>query len=423
MNLIDLANLIIIVVGLTTAILGLNLNLAVPYMDKKDKAFFTVMFSLIIIYNASALLEEISSLFLGQDYGMLSQAALFSESLFSSILQLVLTNYLLFSIGIKWRQSFVARLVSLLWIIYFATLVFTQFTQYIYYFTSENVYHRGPFYPVILVPPILIMLIDLVTLYVKRDQMTKRQLKAFSIYIILPLICMVIQMISYGLLMILVGTSVAAFVMFIFMLREHVDRYIRQQEENERQRTSIKILQMRPHFIYNTMTSIYYLCGEDPDKAQKVILDFTNYLRHNFTAISKDEMISFVEELEHVQAYLAVEKSRYEDKLFVDFDTPYTSFRIPPLTIQPVVENAVKYGVSPDMSPLHITVSTRDTGKGAEITVRDTGPGYRPVDDNEPHVALENIKERLEMMCGGKLQIEPCECGGTKVIITIPDVS
>ena len=148
-------------------------------------------------------------------------------------------------------------------------------------------------------------------------------------------------------------------------------------------------------------------------------MDFTNYLRKNFTAIAKEETIPFTEELEHTRAYLAVEQVRFKGKLFVEFDTPYTSFRLPPLTLQPIVENAVKHGIDPDLDPLYITVRTREGKQGAEITVEDTGPGFGAKDNDKPHIALANIRERLEMMCNGNLAISGREGGGTVIRIII----
>ena len=183
------------------------------------------------------------------------------------------------------------------------------------------------------------------------------------------------------------------------------------------------VLQMRPHFIYNTMTSIYCLCNQDPVKARQVVMDFTTYLRKNFTAIASSEPIPFSAELEHVRAYLAVEQAQYEDSLFVDYDTPHIRFRVPPLTLQPIVENAVKHGRDPYAGPFHISVRTRKTDSGSEITVSDNGRGFDPADDSGPHIALENIRQRLELMCGGSLVISPGDSGGTVVKVTIPDRS
>ena len=192
--------------------------------------------------------------------------------------------------------------------------------------------------------------------------------------------------------------------MFGIILFDQIDQYLRQQREIAHQRASIMVLQMRPHFIYNTMTSIYYLCDQDPKKAQQVTMDFTTYLRKNFTAIASENTIPFTEELEHTRAYLAVEQAQFEDSLFVfRYDTPHTRFRVPPLTLQPIVENAVKHGMDPDSGPLRISIRTRRTEAGSEILVEDNGPGFDLPIDNEPHIALANIRQRLELMCGGKL--------------------
>lgn len=166
--------------------------------------------------------------------------------------------------------------------------------------------------------------------------------------------------------------------------------------------------------------SIYYLCQEDSEKAQRVILDFSSYLQNNFTAIAREDTVPFHDELEHTRAYLAVEKARFEDKLYVEFDTPVTVFRLPPLTLQPNVENAVKHGISLDLDPLYLTVTTGSTDDGVRLTVEDTGPGFDPSKDNEQHIALNNIRQRLNTMCGGTMTIAPREQGGTKVTVFVP---
>ena len=149
-------------------------------------------------------------------------------------------------------------------------------------------------------------------------------------------------------------------------------------------------------------------------------MDFTNYLRKNFTAIASEELIPFSEELEHTRAYLAVEQAQFSDSLFVDYDTPHIDFRVPPLTLQPIVENAVKHGMDPDSEPLHIVIRTGRTDSGSEIIVENNGTDFEPADDSEPHIALKNIQQRLEMMCQGDMKITPRTGGGTVVKVTIP---
>lgn len=420
MNWIDLLNFAFAVAGLTCALLGLFFSVFSVYISRRNRIFFIIVFALIVAHILSDLIGQISILMLGPDYVLLTQITTFLESLFSSMIMPVLTAYLLICAGEDWRKAPIFKGACSLWLIYLGLLIITQFTRHIYYYTPDNTYHRGPWYPVLLIPPVLLMLGNLTALYRRRKRLSWNQFQAFSFYLLIPLAAMLIQMLFYGLLAILIGTSIAAVVMLFFILRDQTERYIAQQLENARQRASISVLQMRPHFIYNTMTSIYYLCGQDTIKAQKIILDFTSYLRQNFTAIIQKDMIPFPEELEHARAYLAVEKARYEDQLFVEYDTEYTAFKLPPLTLQPLVENAVKHGVSPDLNPLHLSIITREFENNIEVIVKDTGPGFTQSDNDEPHIALANIRERLHTMCAGKLIIKAREGGGTVASMIIP---
>ena len=345
--------------------------------------------------------------------------AVLGESFFSSICLPLLTVYILYSAGGSPKKNLLPLISWLIWSIYFAILIITQFTKCIYYITDDNIYHRGKLYPLLLVPLVVLSLYNYAVLFFKRKYISKKHLIAFIIYLTLPSVCMLVQMFLYGLLLTVIGTSIASIFMFLFILSDQIEHYIMQKEENARQRASINVLEMRPHFINNTLTSIYYLCEQNPEKAQALILNFNTYLRKNFTALVKENAIPFIEELEHTKAYLAVESVRFEDKLFVEYDTPHTHFRIPPLTLQPIVENSVKHGIDPELEPLHILIRTRETESGSIIEVCDNGPGFTDTDKDEPHIALANIKERLKLMCNGELIIKSNENDGTSVIIRI----
>ena len=419
-NVIDLVNFSAAVTGLAIVLFGLFFTLAVTYLEPWTRRFFAVLFIVAAAYVISDLLSQISLLFLGPDYSLLSRIAVFCESFFSSILMPMLTLYLLHCSGEKRKWTPILASMTTLWLVYAALLICTQFTTEIYSISRDNVYQRGPWYFVLLVPPAAMMGLNLVSFFFRRKQLSRRQRLAFTIYLLVPLCCMLLQMAFYGLLTIVIGTSLSAVIMFIFILLDQVDHSIRQRQKNAAQQASITVLQMRPHFIYNTLMSIYYLCRQDAEKAQQVILDFCSYLRKNFTAIAKEETIPFPDEVEHTRAYLAVEQARFQDRLLVEFDMTFTAFRLPPLTLQPIVENAVKHGLDPELEPLLISVRSRYRDGYAEITVNDNGPGFQPVDDSEPHIALANIRERLKLMCSGELTIGNRDCGGTTITIRIP---
>ena len=116
---------------------------------------------------------------------------------------------------------------------------------------------------------------------------------------------------------------------------------------------------------------------------------------------------------------MSIEQAQFEENLFVEYDTPYVNFNIPPLTLQPIVENCVKHGLDLDSDPLHILILTRETKSGNVIIVEDNGVGFELNADRE-NFALKNIQKRLEMFCEGNLSIYPREGCGTIVEILIP---
>ena len=243
--------------------------------------------------------------------------------------------------------------------------------------------------------------VSVIALILRRKKLTRIQRVMF-------LICFLT---TYSLQLILVE---------LYLMTGLVRRYLAERDEVARQRTRVAVAQMRPHFIYNTLMSVYYLCPQNPVKAQGLIKDFTRYLQKNFNAIATEDTIPFEQELEHTRAYLAVEQACFEGHLFVEFDTPNISFRLPPLTLQPIVENAVKHGLTPELEPLYVSVVTQEAAQGVRVIVDDTGPGFAPSDDDAPQLALSNTRQRLKAMCDGTLEIEPREAGGTRVTLFIP---
>ena len=402
-------------------VVGLVVAAVMPGMDRWSRRYFVAFFAVLTLCISTFFVDVI--VYLKPDQVLTEKIVCFFEYLYISILLPLFTVHLLHSCGVDWQSHPLFKAALALWGAYLLILVTAQFTTSFYYITPDNRFYNGPLHPLLLVPLIATQSLNVACLLRWRSRLSRKYFIAFMIYALPLLVTLIFRLFNYEPLFIgitnTISLSLCAASMFSIILMDQIDQYFRQQREIAHQRASVMVLQMRPHFIHNTMTSIYYLCDQDPKKAQRVTMDFNTYLRKNFTAIASDHTIPFAEELEHTRAYLAVEQAQFEDNLSVEYDTPHTRFRLPPLTLQPIVENAVKHGMDPDSDPLHITIRTRETEAGSEILVSDNGPGYEPAVDNEPHIALANIRQRLEMMCGGTLDIMPRDGGGTVVRVKV----
>ena len=186
-------------------------------------------------------------------------------------------------------------------------------------------------------------------------------------------------------------------------------------------RISTMMSQIRPHFIYNTLGSIEQLCKLDPPKAADLVHNFAKYLRGNFGELDNPRPILMSKEMEHVHHYISVENVRFPDMTFT-FEMNSDDFRIPALTIQPIVENAIKHGLMKLPQGGSIRVISYETDTHYFISVVDDGAGFDPtgVFEDRKHVGLRNIRERLKIMVGGTLEIESKPGEGTKVTISIP---
>ena len=421
-------NFSILGAALLLSVMGLWFTVVIPGMDRWSRRFFINYFIVFMLCWLSAIIE---SLF--QSYSVpcaVFRFLLFLENLLLSVPLPMLTVFLLRSSSEDIRSGRLLKAVLILWAVLFIELSCSATIGGFYYVTPDNRYYREPLYPLLLLPAVAILLLNLAGTVKRRKRLSRKVFFAF-LFALLPMtIAMTTQLFIDFFPLISISYVLAALAMYSFILSDQIEKDLsrqreiaRQQKEIAHERASIMALRMRPHFIYNTLMSIYSLCNIDPQKARQITLDFTNYLRSNFNAVASESTIPFSKELEHTRAYLAVEQAQYDDMLAVEYDTPFTRFRLPPLTLQPLVENAVKHGMDPYAGPLRVSIQTRQTGSGIEITVSDNGRGFDPSSESKPHTTLSNIRQRLEMMCGGSLEITSGAGRGTVVTITIPDIA
>ncbi|MGN0817981.1 MAG: sensor histidine kinase [Candidatus Coproplasma sp.] len=199
---------------------------------------------------------------------------------------------------------------------------------------------------------------------------------------------------------------------------------IREKEmyaELQEKRIALTRSQIQPHFLYNTLSSIAELCVIDPEKAQDATLEFTEYLRCNLNALDNPTPVPFGAELEHVKNYLALEQMRFGEDLRVIYDVRATDFMLPPLTVQPLVENAVKHGLGMKEGGGTVTVTSYSDDENFYVVVSDDGEGFDV--DKKPegsHIGIENVRYRLVKMCGASLEINSVIGEGTVAKITVP---
>lgn len=193
--------------------------------------------------------------------------------------------------------------------------------------------------------------------------------------------------------------------------------------------TAIMISQIQPHFLYNALNTIKYLIKRDPKTAEKAVISFSKYLRGNMDSITQKAPITFSEELEHIKNYCDIELLRFGDKLEIIYDTDFVDFSVPSLTIQPLVENAIKHGVTKKAEGGFVKLSTALEENYYSVIIEDNGIGFDPQnpdytpDDNRSHIGIQNVTNRLRAMVNAEIIIESEIDVGTKITIKIPKES
>ena len=193
------------------------------------------------------------------------------------------------------------------------------------------------------------------------------------------------------------------------------------EAELKESRVSIMLSQIQPHFIYNTLGTIERMCLKDPEKAFDLVRNFSLYLRGNFSEIDSVTPIRFGEELKHVEHYVNIEKVRFPD-MNIEYAVETTDFVLPALSVQPLVENAIKHGLMRLESGGTVVIRSYETPTHFCVEVKDDGVGFDtslPIEEKK-HVGLRNIRGRLKAMVNGELTIESQIGAGTKAVIMIP---
>ncbi|WP_411678917.1 diguanylate cyclase domain-containing protein [Clostridium thailandense] len=202
----------------------------------------------------------------------------------------------------------------------------------------------------------------------------------------------------------------------------------RSSEETLRSEIAFLQAQIKPHFLYNAINTISAFSLDDPKMTRDLLANLSQYLRGSFDFKNRDKLVSLHKELELVEAYLFIEKARFGKRLQIVYDIDDNiDCMLPPLVVQPLVENSVQHGLSDLKHGGTVTISAHNEKNVVIIRVEDTGAGipeylYGKLFDNveSQGIALKNINQRLIKIYGHGLEIESKTGEGTKMTIRIP---
>lgn len=235
---------------------------------------------------------------------------------------------------------------------------------------------------------------------------------SFIIYTIFPIAGVLLDYFIHGISLTYIGLVLSVLIIY-------ANIYLQKQKIIERQKNALMLSQINPHFVYNTLSTIAAMCDTSPKQAKYLTIDFSQYLRRNIGSLTSEELIPFEQEMEHVACYLKIEKARFRERLNVIYSTQCKDFSVPPLTVQPLVENAIKHGITKKANGGTIKITTFEEDTHYVIEIIDDGVGFDS-ETTEMHVGIQNVQNRLAATCRGTVMIKSTLGVGTRVTIEIP---
>jgi LytS/YehU family sensor histidine kinase len=178
---------------------------------------------------------------------------------------------------------------------------------------------------------------------------------------------------------------------------------------------------IHPHFLFNSLTSLSVLTRRSPELAQKTSLQLADFLRYSLS-YGQQEWVRIQDELEHIKNYLGIEKLRLGDRLQVEYviDQDALKEMVPPFTLLPLIENAVKHGFEQLLQPGHLTLSVKKASQKLTIEVANTYDGDSRAQHGEGF-GLAGLNKRLKNTYNGKADVDISKDAGLfKVTMTLP---
>ena len=294
-----------------------------------------------------------------------------------------------------------------------AAILTNPLTEWIFSLTEYNVYERGLLYKYNLIPYFLYIFgavaVSVVAYFKSSDVMRKRQHLLLVAYMILPICGTLMQAFIYGVSLLWPLTVLSLMMIYLNVQQQSIaENRIAAAEASQKAalaqnqlteaRISIMLSQIQPHFLYNALCVIQDLCHGKAPEAEEATIEFSRFLRGNLDSISAQNPVTFEQELNHTKNYLSLEKKRFNGRLNIEYRIDATNFLIPALTLQPIVENSVRYGICQRENGGTVCISSGEDECNYYITVRDNGVGFdinTTKKDGRSHIGIDNVRGRI----------------------------
>ena len=315
-----------------------------------------------------------------------------------------------------------ANIVGAVCAVYLVMILTSPFTGAIFTIDAGGHYRDGPLKVAsFLLDPIVMVVVIILILRYRKTLKVEGILYLVSICV-LSIPTMILWDVWYPEPEYMMATLYFVLV-FILFHRELTKQLVKKEKEMAESKITTAISQIQPHFIFNSLSTIKFLVKKDQMEALEAIDEFSDYLRGSMDSLTRKCCVPFSEELELVNHYMYLEKKRFGDKINIKYDIQLDGFMVPALSVQPIVENAVKHGIRGQLKGGTIEIATKEDTKNFIIQVTDDGAGFDPQakkEDGKSHVGIANVQKRLALMCEGTLEIESAPQKGCQVTIRIP---
>ena len=418
-------NLIIAVIGCAVCILSLFFIAFGIKRDTDTAAIMLFLFIFLLIRNICIAYLQLTQGHHGALWEEGIYLAGFGTYLFSILSSylisfFVLDNVIISEEGIRRIRIILNAFLAVCMIV----LVWAQISGLLVNIDDSGMYYMGSFYYYSNLMSVAYMAFDIVMLAIHGKEISKKQRLIFGLLILSPLLATLAKPFYKNLHLATLLSSISLTLIVIMIVKENTSEYRRQKSIKNQLEIDLMLGQIQPHFLFNVLYVIQEICHINPETAAEAIGEFSKYLRHNMDSITIRTPIPFKEELEHVEHYVSLQQLRFGETLEVQYELGCTDFKMPTLTLQPIVENAIRYGVR--MAPKgrgKVLIRTIEHPECYEIDVIDNGPGFdvnKVPNDGMSHTGLKNVRERLAQVSGGELTVTSAAGEGTTVRMIIP---